>query len=186
MSLKLSQNGLDHIKSWESFRATAYDDLQPSVKITSASQVRGTLTIGYGHTKTAKVGQTITRERANELLLKDVANAVDSIYKYVKVPLTQNQFDSLVSFVYNIGEPQFSKSTLLKYLNAQSYHNVSAEFDRWVYSKGKKLEGLVNRRNSEKSLFLNGLGVMTYTTLGAAKSAMSLWFLIPIVIFIFW
>jgi lysozyme len=76
------------------------------------------------------------------------------VSKLVKVPLSQNQFDALVSFEYNVGYGNFSKSTLLRKLNLKDYIGASKEFDKWVYANKKKLTGLVKRRKSEKELFL--------------------------------
>jgi lysozyme len=70
--------------------------------------------------------------------------------------LTQNQFDALVSFSFNVGVHAFSKSTLLKKLNREDYKGAKREFRRWVYAGGRRLQGLVNRRNQEAQLFLSG------------------------------
>lgn len=72
----------------------------------------------------------------------------------VKVPLTQNQYDALVSLVFNIGRGSFARSSLLKKLNAGDMTGAAQEFPRWVYAKGKKLPGLITRRNDEMELFL--------------------------------
>ena len=68
--------------------------------------------------------------------------------------MKQNQFDALVSFVFNMGVGAFSTSTMLKFINANHFPLAAGQFDRWVYAKGKKLEGLVKRRKEEKELFL--------------------------------
>lgn len=74
--------------------------------------------------------------------------------KYVKVKLTQNQFDALVSFVYNVGVGAFRTSTLLRKLNNGDYVGAAAEFKRWKFGGGKELPGLVRRRKAEEQLFL--------------------------------
>ena len=81
-------------------------------------------------------------------------NFESAVYENVKVGLNQNQFDALVSLTYNIGIGAFSKSTLLKKLNAGDYKGTSNQFDVWVNAGGKRLDGLVKRRAKEKALFL--------------------------------
>ncbi len=136
-----SQRGLDLIKSFEGLRLTAYRcpaDIP---------------TIGYGTTAGVKMGDTITKERAEELLREDVKRFEGYIDRLVKVPLTQGQWDALSSFVYNLGPGALEKSTLLRLLNAGDYSGAAAQFDRWVYASGKKLSGLVKRRAAERALF---------------------------------
>ncbi|MBE9215694.1 glycoside hydrolase family protein [Plectonema cf. radiosum LEGE 06105] len=95
----------------------------------------------------------ITKERAMEILRSDVIQAEQTVNKLVKVPLNQNQFDALVSFIFNIGETQFASSTLLAKLNNGDYRAVPTELNRWVHADGKKLPGLINRRRNEGNLF---------------------------------
>jgi lysozyme len=105
--MRISQNGLDLIKQHEAFRAEPY--LCPARK----------LTIGYGHViLPGEKFTSITSQQAEELLCKDVALTEICINKYVKAPLTQNQFDALASFIFNIGRRNFLTSTMLKELNA--------------------------------------------------------------------
>ena len=143
----LSQAGVELIKEFEGLRLAAYKD------------TGGVLTIGYGHTTAAgglKVyaGLTITHEEAEQLLIDDLARMTYPVIdKLVKVPLTQGQFDALCSFIYNLGEGQVSKSTLLRLLNAKDYDGASGQFERWVYDNGVKLNGLIRRRAAEKVLF---------------------------------
>ena len=110
-------------------------------------------TIGYGHTKTAKPGMRITKAGAEKLLLHDLAWVEATIDKYVKVPLNQNQYDALASFIYNVGATAFRRSTLLKLLNAGDYEGAAEQFPRWNKQKGKVLRGLTARRQKEKTLF---------------------------------
>jgi lysozyme len=112
-------------------------------------------TIGYGHTHTTKKGQKITEAQAEELLRRDIAWAEEAVNKLVVVPLTQNQFDALVSFVFNVGVGAFSKSTLLRLLNAKDYEGAANQFLRWNKQKGKVLNGLTKRREEERKLFLS-------------------------------
>lgn len=144
----ISENGYSIIREFEGFRSEAYLD------------TGGVWTIGFGTIKypngiRVKKGDTCTREDA-EIWLKNDCKWVDScLDKYVKIPVNQNQFDALASFVYNIGESQFKSSTLLAKLNASDFSAAAANFDRWVYDNGKKIQGLVNRRAREKALFLS-------------------------------
>lgn len=134
------------IKHFEGCRLTAYAD---SV---------GVWTIGYGHTKGVTRGQTITEAEADDLLRQDVAVAESGVRRNVKVPLTQGQFDALVSFVFNLGSEQLAESTLLRKLNASRYEEASAEFSRWVHAGGVELPGLVKRRAAERALFDSNAG----------------------------
>ena len=111
-------------------------------------------TIGYGHTKTAYSGMKITHLGAEELLREDVKWVEACILKYVKVPLNQNQFDALGSFIYNLGETNFRGSTLLKLLNSGNYAQAAEELLRWDKQKGNTLKGLTIRRIKERELFL--------------------------------
>jgi lysozyme len=96
----------------------------------------------------------ITKEEAADYFNHDIAMFEKEIANYVKVPLTDNQYSSLVSLIYNIGGKAFKASTLLRKLNQGDYDGAANEFDRWVYSNGKVLNGLVTRRQNEKELFL--------------------------------
>ncbi len=143
----MSQKGIEHLKLSEGLRLKAYQD---TGKV---------WTIGYGHTSAAggmKVyaGLTITHAQAEQLLKDDLARMTYPVIKrLVKVDLTQGQFDALCSFIYNLGEGQVSKSTLLRLLNAKDYDGASAQFGRWVYDNGVKLNGLIRRRAAERELF---------------------------------
>ena len=141
--MKTSQKGINLIKEFEGYRSKAYKD--------SA----GVWTIGYGHTGDVAPGDIISAHQGEVLLTKDLEWAEKAITDLVKVPLNQNQFDALVSFVYNVGKGAFRKSTLLKKLNEKQYILASNEFKRWVYAGGKKLKGLQRRREAEKKLFIS-------------------------------
>lgn len=143
----ISANGFALIKESEGFKPNAYLD------------TGGVWTIGYGTIKypngnRVKKGDTCTQSEALEWLKNDCQWVDACLDKYVKVNVSQNQFDALASFVYNIGETAFVKSTMLKALNAANYAGAAAQFDRWIYDNGKKIEGLYNRRMREKQLFL--------------------------------
>ena len=140
--MKISEKGLQLIKKFEGFRSEAY-------YCTS-----GVLTIGYGHTQGVEENDTCTMEEAVEFLKKDVENAERAINDLVKCELNQNQFDALVSFVYNIGRENFRRSSMLKFLNSKHYPLSAGQFDRWVYARKNRSNGLVARRAAEKKLFL--------------------------------
>lgn len=120
----------------------------------------GVLTIGYGHTgKDVIKGMVITQEKAEALLKEDLKKFEEAVEKCVKVEINQNQFDALVSFAYNVGSGSLSKSTLLKKLNAGDYEGAAEQFLLWnkatVNGVKKELEGLTERREKERELFLN-------------------------------
>lgn len=143
----LSENGRKFIQNFEGLRLDAY--LCPA----------GIWTIGYGHTFGVQKGMKITKQQADEFFLKDIQKFENAVNTFVKVKLTQGQFDALVSFTYNCGIENFKNSTLLKKLNQSDYTGCSEEFVRWnkIYTNGKlsPCEGLTNRRKSEQKLFLS-------------------------------
>lgn len=139
--MKTGVSGVLLIKSFEALKLNAY--LCPA----------RVWTIGYGHTKTAKAGMRITHEWALDLLRQDLQDAENSVNQYVKVKLTQNQFDALVSFVFNVGIGAFRKSTLLRLLNKGQYDAVPAQLMRWNRAGGKVLSGLTRRRAEEAALW---------------------------------
>ena len=141
-NLRVSNELVDHIKSDEKFESNAY--ICPA----------GKPTIGYGHTKNVKMGQTVNKAQGEKLLREDLSEAESGIKKLVKVSLTQPMYDALVSFVFNVGYKNFEDSTLLKLLNKGDYTRAAAEFTKWVHGGGQVLDGLVKRRNWEKTMFL--------------------------------
>lgn len=116
-------------------------------------------TIGYGHTRNVKKGDTCTLEQAMAWLNEDMADAYRVIDNAVTVPLTHQQRDALCSFIFNVGGPAFQKSTLLRLLNAGDYLGAAAQLDRWNKSGGRVIAGLVRRRKREKALFLSGTNI---------------------------
>lgn len=141
--MNISENGLTLIKNFEGCRLKAY------------KCPAGVWTIGYGHTgKDVKEYTIITQEQAEHYLHNDVIIHSANVSRLVKRPLTQNQFDALVSFEYNVGYGNFASSTMLKLINQNKFPEASQQFDRWVFANKKKLEGLVKRRQAEKELFL--------------------------------
>lgn len=119
----------------------------------------GIPTIGYGSTyyedgtHVKLTDAPITKERAEAILRSELGTYESAVNSFVKVPMTQGQFDALVDFAYNAGTGNLQKSTLLKKLNAKDYKGAAGEFDKWVYGGGKKLGGLVKRRAKERTLF---------------------------------
>ena len=115
----------------------------------------GKPTIGYGHVITEDEDyEEITEEVAEQLLMQDIEKFADSIHSLVEVPLVNFQFCALVSFAYNVGTGAFAKSTLLRKINNGDYLGAKDEFRRWVYTGGKKLNGLIARREAESNLFM--------------------------------
>jgi lysozyme len=150
--MELSKEGLDRLKALEGLRLSPYFD--------SA----GRLTVGYGHLIRPWDGvsktESITEERAEEILRKDVSPAVACINDAISSSsINQNQFDALVWFVYNIGCSAFQSSTMLRLINTGQLEAASNEFLRWdkVHNaQGMFVEvvGLKNRRTAEKERFL--------------------------------
>lgn len=157
--MNVSKEGLNFIANWEGFYATAYDDLQPKVKLTKNTKIKGTLTIGYGTTvyangKRVKVGDTITKEVAIALLEKQVEEHCCIFKQKVTAPLNQNQYDALASFSYNCGVYAITNNeTILNALNNKQWDKVLEQLKQYNKSKGQVLQGLINRRNKEVELF---------------------------------
>ncbi|MCQ2232128.1 MAG: lysozyme [Paludibacteraceae bacterium] len=138
-------DGINLIKHFEGCRLESYQD---SV---------GVWTIGYGHTQGVFAGQRITQADAEALLRQDLANFSKSVSNIVPSNVSQNQFDALVSFAYNLGVKNLKTSTLLKKVKDNPNDpTIADEFGRWVYAGGKKLTGLVRRRESEAKLYSTG------------------------------
>lgn len=115
----------------------------------------GYYSIGYGNRTHALEFDKITEEQAEEFLLEDLNDTYQHLAIICQhIPLTDNQWSALCSFVYNVGSGKFLNSTLLLKLKAGDYDGAANEFGRWVYAKGKKLNGLIVRRAKERSLFL--------------------------------
>ena len=148
MSKEISEKWIDLIIKFEGFSAKPY--LCPA----------GVPTIGYGSTyytdgrKVTLDDKPIAKERARYILCKQVNDHYGkAVNRYVQVEITQNQFDALCSFAYNVGVGNLKSSTLLKKLNNGDYEGASNEFLKWTRSKGKVLNGLARRREAEKKLF---------------------------------
>lgn len=146
--MKTSPEGIARIKRHELLRLKAY--LCPA----------GVPTIGWGSTKGVAMGMEITEAQADARLVQDLSTAENAVEKNVKVPLSQNQFDALVSFVFNVGAKNFQGSTLLKQLNRGQYELAAGQLMRWCHARDPKsgklvvLLGLVKRRREEMEAFL--------------------------------
>lgn len=139
--MKIGSTGVDLIKHFESCKLTAYQD---SV---------GIWTIGWGHTGSVKKGDIWTQGEADNILLNDLDKFEGYVNQYVKVPLTQNQFDALVSWTFNLGPGNLKSSTMLTKLNEKKYDEVLSQMKRWNKAGGKVLRGLERRRNAEAAMF---------------------------------
>ena len=146
--MHISPSGIDLICNFEGKRLTAYDDGV------------GVWTIGFGTTVypngiKVKKGDTCTEAQAKAFMAHDLKKFEAAVNNAVTVPLSQNQFDALVSLAYNIGTNAFSGSTLVKKLNSNDFRGAADQSDVWVNAGGKRMQGLVNRRAKEKALFLS-------------------------------
>lgn len=142
--MRTSQAGVDFIKGFETFQATAYKPTPNDV-----------LTVGYGHTGSdVKPGMTVDQASAERMLRGDLIVAESAVNAAVKVPLTQAQFDALVSLAFNIGAAAFRGSTLVRKINAGDYAGAAAEFPKWNKQAGRVLNGLTRRREGERRMFM--------------------------------
>lgn len=140
-NMNISQEGLSLIKKFEGCELEAY------------KCAAGVLTIGYGSTKGVTENMEITQQEADDLLTHEMTEYEGYINDLVTIDLNQSQYDSLVSWVFNLGPANLKASTLLKVLNAKDYEGVPAQIKRWNKAGGKVLEGLIRRREAEALLF---------------------------------
>lgn len=145
----ITQAGIDLIKQFEGFWPTVY--ICPA----------GYPTIGYGHVvkphERERFAKGITAEQAEALLRQDVESAERAVLRLITVPLTDGQFDALVSFTFNLGAGALQRSTLRRRVNRGDHAAVPAEFGKWVWAGGRKLQGLVRRREVEATLYATSL-----------------------------
>ena len=147
--LKTSERGIELLTEHEGFRPVMYKD--------SA----GLPTIGYGTLIDTAEEQylmtaNISKEQGKQLLKRDVAKFERTINGAIKVAINQNQFDALLSFVYNVGSGNFLRSTLLKLINANApKERIVVEFKKWKRAGGRILKGIVKRRAQEALLFIS-------------------------------
>jgi lysozyme len=139
--MKYSVDGISFTESFEGCKLIAYPDSG------------GVWTIGYGHINGVTQGITCTQEQAEAWLVQDIQLASDVVNRAVTVPLTQNEFNALVDFVFNIGGGAFQSSTMLRLLNAGDYAGAADQFERWDHCSGKVVGGLLRRRVGEESEF---------------------------------
>ena len=141
--MKTSPKGIALIKEFEGLRLKAY------------KCPGGVWTIGYGHIAGVNPEMTITAEQAEKLLMEDLI-VIENAVNTQNLSINQNQFDALVSLIYNIGIGNFQKSTLLRKARINANDNsIMDEFLRWVYSKGRVLPGLQRRRLREMKLYFS-------------------------------
>ena len=143
----ITQEGLNLIKRFEGFEPQIYLD------------AAGLPTIGYGHLLRPGEAQMfkngISEAAGEALLIKDVLLAEQTVLRLIKVPLTNGQFDALVSFTFNLGGGALQRSTLRRKVNREEHEDVPEQFMRWVWAGGRKLRGLVRRREAEAALYVN-------------------------------
>ena len=148
--MRTSKDGIEFIKAHEGFRATPYKD------------TAGRLTIGFGHLiKKGEVFGAISSVEATAMMQRDVGPVETAINHQVTILLLQNQFDALVSFIYNVGDPNFEPSTMHKKLNNGDITGAADEFLKWDHDhvNGILVEehGLHIRRAQERAMFLGGV-----------------------------
>jgi lysozyme len=148
--MRMTEEGLALIRSFEGFRGEAYRDAV------------GVWTIGFGHTSMAgppevTPGLRISREEANAVLARDVEKFASGVREAVKVPINDAQFSALVSFAYNVGLGALRGSSVLKAVNAGDFAEVPRRLSLWVKAGGRTLPGLVKRRAAEGALFAGGV-----------------------------
>lgn len=142
----ITDNGFKLIKQFEGFSSMVYLDST------------GLKTIGYGHLikshETEYFKNFITKIQAEELLKIDIITAEKAVTRLITVSLNNNQFDALVSFTFNLGAGALQRSTLRTKVNREEHVQVPAEFLRWIYADGRKIHGLIRRRQAEAELYL--------------------------------
>ena len=140
----ITQEGIDLIKRFEGFSSTVY--FCPAEYAT----------IGYGHVvkKGEDFSAGITQDEAEELLRTDAQIAERAVLRLITVPLTDGQFDALVSFTYNLGSGALQRSTLRRVINRQNHSKVPNQLMRWVWAGGRKLKGLARRREAESIFYV--------------------------------
>ncbi|HEY5329915.1 MAG TPA: lysozyme [Acidobacteriaceae bacterium] len=141
-----SDAGLALTKSFEGLRLEAYRD------------VGGVWTVGYGHTgPDLLAGMKISQADADALLRADLSAAVGCVNRGVTKEISQAQFDALVDFCFNVGQGNFLRSSLLRYVNQGEFESAAAQFLLWVNAGGKRVEGLARRRQAERAMFVGDL-----------------------------
>lgn len=140
--LRVSPEGISLIKRFEGFSTSPY------------RCPAGYWTIGYGHLLNHLPAASLTQQEGEFLLKQDIQKAESAVHRMVPVPLTQHQFDALVSFTYNLGAGALQRSTLRQKILRQEHDLAALEFPKWVYAGGRKMAGLARRRHAEALLYL--------------------------------
>ena len=144
--MEYSKDGLHLTEQFESCELLSYQDQH------------GIWTIGWGHTGPEVRPHTmISQQQADQWLQDDIQKAAMAVNTMVKAPLTQNEFDALTDFTFNVGIGAFHGSTLLTLLNNEQYENAANQFDHWDHCGGKEVAGLLRRRVAETALFRQGM-----------------------------
>lgn len=141
--MNYSKSGLQLTEQFESVRLAAYQDQG------------GRWTLGYGHTAGVQEGDTCTQAQAEAWLAEDVSWAVQTVNLYVKIALTQGEFDALVDFVFNLGSGSFEHSGLLQLVDQRNFEAAAADFEKWDMAGGQVVAGLLRRRLAEEAEFLS-------------------------------
>lgn len=165
-NMKISDNGINMLKRFEGSvkigaRHVIYDD-KTGRPVNSDKELPAGATIGYGHLikSDEDFKHGVTERQATEILRSDISTAERAIKDNITIPLSQNQYDALVSLAYNIGAKNFANSTVVKYVNDSNYHNtkyptLESAWMAWNKSGGREMAGLTNRRQQEFNLFNN-------------------------------
>lgn len=145
--MKTSQKGLQFIAAWEGVELEVYID------------AAGYPTIGVGHLimDGEDFSEGLTYDEAIDLFSTDIQVYENAVNRHVQVELDQHQFDALTSFCFNLGEGNFSRSTLLKRVNTKQFHDVPFQLSRWCRAGGRVLKGLARRREAEGRAFSDGI-----------------------------
>jgi len=150
--VKISEDGINLVKKFEGLHR-----VQPDGMVSAYRCPAGKYTCGWGATRGVRSGTKWTKEYCEMRLIEDLAEHSKAVKKYVQVPLSQGQFDSLTSFVFNLGEGNFRSSSLLRLLNQGKYDDVPEQIMRWnkarVDGKLTPLKGLTRRRAAEAAIF---------------------------------
>ena len=139
--MKISQEGKELIKKFEGCKLESY---RCSADVA---------TIGFGHTRGVQDGDTCSQDEADQMLTEDLEEFEDHVNSLVQVKLTQNQFDALVAWTFNLGAGNLKSSTMLRVLNEGRHDKVPSEMRRWNKAAGQVLDGLVRRREAESRLW---------------------------------
>lgn len=141
--MNISETGINMIKTFEGFALTAYQN------------AGGIWTIGYGHASGVRKGDQITENTATQFLLADLVPVEKTLSAAVSTTLSQDQYDALCCFIFSVGSPAFSGSTLLKQINQGEFTAAADDFTNWNKVAGNPVAGLTRRRLAERQLFLS-------------------------------